>query len=61
MEVSHYGERAQTAILAPHSKHRAEVVPGHAPPPVEQSVAEQLPLDLPRLQRQRLLHALAQR
>ncbi len=34
-------------LLAPHSKHRAEVVPGHAPPPVEQPVAEQLPLLAP--------------
>ena len=31
-------------VLAAHSKHRVEVVPGYAPPPVEQPVAEQLPL-----------------
>jgi hypothetical protein len=34
-------------VLASHSKHRAEVVPGHAPPPVKQRIAEQLPLFAP--------------
>jgi hypothetical protein len=34
-------------VLGPHSKHRAEVVPGYAPPPVEQPIAEQLPLFAP--------------
>jgi hypothetical protein len=34
-------------VLAPHSKHRAQVVPGFAPPPLEPPVTERLPLFAP--------------